>query len=303
MNSGLPPITSTTRAEQTRPSAPLVSPETLAAAGSLPPIVLGDVAYAIGRQTILKDVSLAVNKGEIYVVMGLSGSGKTTLLRLMIGLAKPTKGRVVLFGQTTSECPEEVMNQLRRRMGMVFQYSALFDSLTVGENVAFPLREHTRLPKKDIKTVVEQKLALVGMSGTENLFPGQLSGGMKKRVGIARGLALDPQVILYDEPTSGLDSLHATRIDHLIVQLRDTLGVTSVLVTHDPQVARMMADRVGVIHQGRMLAQGSLEQVCSSEDDMVQQLVHCRPEGPLAREMASVTDQQGAEWKREPDTN
>jgi len=261
------------------------SPEVAGVDGSTHPIILERVTYAIGRKTILKDISLAVGKGEIYVVMGLSGSGKTTLLRLMIGLAKPSRGRVWLFGNDTSALSEEELNRLRRRMGMVFQYSALFDSITVGRNVAFPLREHTHLSRAEIERVVAQKLSQVGLPGTENLLPTQLSGGMKKRVGVARALALDPEVMLYDEPTSGLDTLYGARINRLILELRQRLGVTSVVVTHDPEVARLMADCVGVIHEGTMLAEGTPQQVCSSEDGLVQQLMHCRPEGPLALDL------------------
>jgi phospholipid/cholesterol/gamma-HCH transport system ATP-binding protein len=252
-----------------------------ASAEASSPLILEGVTYIIGRQTILKDVFLTIARKEICVVMGLSGSGKTSLLRLMIGLAKPSEGRVMLFGNDITDCSEDALNQLRRRMGMVFQYSALFDSLSVGENVAFPLRQHTHLPKEAIEATVEQKLALVGLPGTENLFPDQLSGGMKKRVGIARALALDPEMILYDEPTSGLDSLNAARINNLIMELRENLGVTSVVVTHDAEVVKTMADRVGILHEGILRAHGSLEEICSSEDALVRQLVHCHPEGPI----------------------
>lgn len=180
-------------------------------------IRLENVSVTIGGRHILKNINLQINTGEIMVIIGASGSGKSTLLRLLIGLQKPTSGKIFIDNREISLLTEDEMNQIRLQMGMVFQYSALFDFMTVGENVAFGLREHSDKSEEEIKHIVRRKLRMVGLFGHENYWPNELSGGMKKRVGLARAVASDPQIVLYDEPSAGLDPIMSTTIDRLIV--------------------------------------------------------------------------------------
>ena len=196
-------------------------------------ISLRDITLAYEHQIILDHISLDIHKGETLAILGASGSGKSTILRILIGLQKPSSGQIFLEGRELSSLSEQAWNKVRGRMGMVFQYSALFDSLTVGENVAFGLRQHTSLKEPDIRRIVAEKLALVGLVGIEDKMPNELSGGMKKRVSLARAIVLNPEIILYDEPTAGLDPLRSASINELIVSLQQQLKVTSILVTHD----------------------------------------------------------------------
>ena len=241
-------------------------------------ITLQQVTYRVGEAGILDSLSLTLRRREIVGILGLSGSGKTTLLRLIMGLIRPTAGEVVVFGKPASRLPEAQYDSLRLRMGMVFQYAALFDSLTVGENVAFPLREHRGMKGAALRDRVADLVGMVGMSGTEPMYPAQLSGGMRKRVGIARALALAPEVMLYDEPSSGLDPLTAAMIDDLIVRLRDSLGVASLVVSHHVANVLAIADGVGVVDQGRLAFWGSPAEARASEVPIVKAFLRGRAE-------------------------
>jgi len=244
---------------------------------------LQEVGYDVGGRTVLEGITLEVDKGEILGVLGLSGSGKTTLLRVIMGLVRPSRGRLILFGEEATHLPEAAFDRLRMRMGLVFQYAALFDSLTVEDNVAFPLREHRRLSGARLRARVDELLALVGMEGTNRLYPAQLSGGMRKRVGIARALALGPELMLYDEPSSGLDPLTAAMIDDLIVHLRDAVGVASVVVSHHvPNVLRI-AGALGVLDEGRLVFRGTPSEARSAQVPIVQALLKVGAEAAVVQ--------------------
>lgn len=238
------------------------------------------VYQTFGDRHILKDVSLSIKDGETMVILGASGSGKSTLLKLIIGLLRPTSGKVLVNGKDMGQLSEEEMNEERRSMGMVFQYSALFDSLSVKENVAFGLRRHTRLSEEEIDAIVKEKLHLVGLDGIEDLMPANLSGGMKKRVSLARAIALEPKIILYDEPTAGLDPIRSTDISLLIKETQKVLHATSVVVTHDLKSAEMIADRMAFLYKGSFLAVGTTEELYASKDERVRQFMNGLPSNP-----------------------
>ena len=246
-----------------------------------PVIELKQVRYLADSASVLDGVNLTVNRGEVVGVMGRSGTGKTTLLRLIMGLAFPAEGQVLVGGENVSALSERDLERLRLSMGMVFQGAALFDSMTVAENVAFALVEHRRARGEDLAGRVRKLLEMVGMVGAEAKLPAELSGGMRKRVGIARALALEPEVVLYDEPTAGLDPISAANIDHLVVRLRDQLGVTSVLVSHDVQSLRRVCDRVALLHHGKFIATGTPSELENSADPAVKQFLSGSEEGPL----------------------
>lgn len=243
-------------------------------------ISIRHVYQTFGSRQILKDVSLTVKDGETMVILGASGSGKSTLLKLIIGLLTPTSGEVLVDGKDMSRLSEEELNKARRNMGFVFQYSALFDSMNVKENVAFGLRMHTKLPEEEIDRIVKEKLHLVGLDGIENLMPSSLSGGMKKRVSLARAIALEPKIILYDEPTAGLDPIRSTDISLLIKHTQKALHATSVVVTHDLKSAEMIADRMAFLYKGSFLAIGRPEDLKASEDERVRQFMEGLPSDP-----------------------
>ncbi|WP_299144228.1 ABC transporter ATP-binding protein [uncultured Dialister sp.] len=243
-------------------------------------ISIRHVYQTFGSRQILKDVSLTVKDGETMVILGASGSGKSTLLKLIIGLLKPTSGEVLVDGKDMGRLSEEELNKARRNMGFVFQYSALFDSMNVKENVAFGLRMHTKLPEEEIDRIVKEKLHLVGLDGIENLMPSSLSGGMKKRVSLARAIALEPKIILYDEPTAGLDPIRSTDISLLIKHTQKALHATSVVVTHDLKSAEMIADRMAFLYKGSFLAIGRPEELKASKDERVRQFMEGLPSDP-----------------------
>jgi len=246
-------------------------------------IELDHVHLTLAGREILRNVSLVIDKGEVATIMGLSGCGKTSTLRLMMGLAQPTQGRVVIAGQDISAMRERDLNSVRRQMGMVFQYAALFDSLSVWENVAFGLlrQRKKKFTRDQIDATVHEKLEAVGLEGVEKLFPAELSGGMQKRVGMARALALSPQIVLYDEPTSGLDPVRATTIDDLIVQLRDRFGVTSVVVSHDVQSAMRISNKIAMLYNGTVIASGTPEEIQSDANPVVKQFIGGLSDGPI----------------------
>lgn len=243
-------------------------------------ISIRHVYQTFGSRQILKDVSLTVKDGETMVILGASGSGKSTLLKLIIGLLTPTSGEVLVDGKDMGRLSEEELNKARRNMGFVFQYSALFDSMNVKENVAFGLRMHTKLPEEEIDRIVKEKLHLVGLDGIENLMPSSLSGGMKKRVSLARAIALEPKIILYDEPTAGLDPIRSTDISLLIKHTQKALHATSVVVTHDLKSAEMIADRMAFLYKGSFLAIGRPEELKASKDERVRQFMEGLPSDP-----------------------
>jgi len=237
-------------------------------------IKLVDVNKEFSGKAALKHIHMEIRRGETLAIIGGSGSGKSTLLRLLIGLIRPTSGEIWFDEQEVSRISEKEWDKLRLSMGMVFQYSALFDSMTVGENVAFGLREHTDYDEEKIQSIVREKLHLVGLDDVEEMMPNELSGGMKKRVSLARAIAINPRVIFYDEPSSGLDPIMTTKIDELIVNTQKALDVTSVVVTHDMASACRIADRIAMIYEGELIALEPVERFRESEDPRVQAFFH-----------------------------
>jgi phospholipid/cholesterol/gamma-HCH transport system ATP-binding protein len=239
-------------------------------------VVVRDLWKTFGARTALAGVSLTVRHTETLVVMGPSGCGKSVLLKHLVGLHRPDRGEVLVFGQSVPALSDAALDVLRLRIGVVFQSAALFDSLTVADNVAFPLRRHHLLDPAAIGQRVKELLALVELEGTERVMPAALSGGMRKRVGIARALALQPLLVLYDEPTSGLDPLTARTVDDLILRLRADLGVTSVVVTHDLDSAFRLGDRIAVMEAGRLEATGRPDELMASPDALVRRFLSTR---------------------------
>lgn len=239
-------------------------------------ISLRQLNITFGTHTVLDNIDLDVYKGETLAVLGPSGTGKSTVLRSMIGLLEPNGGQIFIQGEDVSGIDEDGWNRLRMKMGMVFQYSALFDFLTVGENVAFGLRQHTDKSNEEIQGIVTQMLDLVGLPGTQDLYPAELSGGMKKRVGLARAIAVNPEIVLYDEPTAGLDPIMSRNISRLIKKTQEQLHVTSVLVTHDMQSAFYAADRVAMLYEGHIVAIGTAEEMKNSTNPIVKAFIEGR---------------------------
>lgn len=239
-------------------------------------ISLRQLNITFGTHTVLDNIDLDVYRGETLAVLGPSGTGKSTVLRSMIGLLEPNGGQIFIQGEDVSGLDEDGWNRLRMKMGMVFQYSALFDFLTVGENVAFGLRQHTDKSDEEIQGIVTQMLDLVGLPGTQDLYPAELSGGMKKRVGLARAIAVNPEIVLYDEPTAGLDPIMSRNISRLIKKTQEQLHVTSVLVTHDMQSAFYAADRVAMLYEGHIVAIGTAEEMKNSTNPIVKAFIEGR---------------------------
>ena len=249
---------------------------------SEPVIVVHDLVTHYGGRLVLDQVSLEVHRRETLVILGGSGCGKSTLLRHLVGLARPTSGSVRLFGEDICRIPESELNRIRRRIGMSFQGSALLNSMTVGENVALPLREHTRLEDSTIRVMARMKLDQVGLAGVEDYLPSQLSGGMKKRAGVARALAMDPEILLFDEPSAGLDPVIAAGIDHLILKLKAAFGVTIVVVTHELASAFLIADRILLLDKGRVIACGTPQEIRASRHPRVRQMLDRQPDSEAA---------------------
>ncbi len=244
-------------------------------------IELMGVRKSFGAQAVLRGVDLAVPRGEITVIIGRSGGGKSVILKHIIGLIKPDAGRVLVGGEDITAMDDRRLNLVRRRFGMLFQDAALFDSMNVGDNVAFPLREHTDLGPREIARVVADKLGLVGLSGVEHKMPSQLSGGMRKRVGLARAIALEPEIILFDEPTTGLDPIMTDAINRLIRDTQQRLGVTCVVISHDLEGAFAVAHHIAMLYEGRIIAMGSPGEIRQSEDAVVRQFLAGSAEGPI----------------------
>ena len=233
-------------------------------------IKIKNICKEFNGKPALKNINMEIKDGETLAIIGGSGSGKSTLLRLMIGLIRPTSGELWIGDQEISHLSDSELDKVRLRMGIVFQYSALFDSMTVVDNVAFGLREHTKLSEKEISKIVAEKLELVGLPGMENYMPGELSGGMKKRVSLARAIAFEPEIIFYDEPSSGLDPIMTAKIDELIVSTQKQLNVTSIVVTHDMVSACHIADRIAMIYEGELIAIDTVENFKKLQDERVQ---------------------------------
>lgn len=251
-------------ARATQAATRAVGRATDGADAALPMIELEGVTKAFGGRPVLRGIDLALARGEIFTLLGGSGSGKSVLLKHMVGLLRPDTGRVRIDGRDTEQFRERDWVEARRRIAYVFQGSALFDSLSVRENVAYGLREHLRPTEAEVDARVAECLGQVGLEGIESRMPAELSGGMRKRVAVARAIALAPEVILYDEPTTGLDPANARRIGHLVAALRHDLGVTSAVVTHDLELAFAISDRVGLLAGGRLVASGTCDEVRAS---------------------------------------
>ena len=244
-------------------------------------IVVQNISKIFGTLKVLDNVSMEIYKGETFVILGGSGSGKSTMLRIMAGGIKPTSGKVYFDGTDLSTLKERDAEKIKRRFGMSFQSSALMDFLTVEENVSLPLREHTTLDKSIINIISKMKLGLVGLQGFEDYYPSQLSGGMKKRVGLARAIAMDPEVVFYDEPTAGLDPVVCAVIDKLILDLTKKLKLTSVVVTHNMESVFRIADRVAMLYRGNLLQVGTPEEIKNSNDPIIKQFINGEIEGPI----------------------
>ena len=238
-----------------------------------PVIKIRKLKIAFGSKVVLNEIDLDIFPGETLAVIGPSGTGKSTVLKVLTGLLAPTSGSVVVEGQETSSFDEAQWDELRKHMGVVFQYSALFDFLTVGENVAFGLRRHFSLPEEEVQARVDELLKLVGLPDAKNMMPAELSGGMKKRVGLARALAMQPQIVFYDEPTAGLDPVMTMTISRLIRQTQRQFGVSSLLVTHDMESVFTSADRVAMLYNGKIVQVGTVEEIKNSTNPVVRAFI------------------------------
>jgi phospholipid/cholesterol/gamma-HCH transport system ATP-binding protein len=245
-------------------------------------IDIEDLHKSFNTKVVLAGLTLSIEHGETMVVIGGSGTGKSVLLKHVIGLMSPDHGRVLVEGQEVGQLNEARLIELRKKFGMLFQGSALFDSLSVWENVGFWLTQHTKLSPRQVREAAREKLALVGLKNVEDLMPAELSGGMKKRVGLARAIAHDPQIMLYDEPTTGLDPIMADVINELIIRLKEQLKVTSIAITHDMTSAYKIADRIAMLYQGRIQEVGTPDEIRGSADPVVRQFIAGSAEGPIA---------------------
>jgi phospholipid/cholesterol/gamma-HCH transport system ATP-binding protein len=241
--------------------------------GDGPHIVVEGLGKRFGAFVALEDVDMTIPRGDVTVIIGGSGAGKTTLLKILIGLDRPTSGSIRIDDLDIAKLSERELNRVRQRFGMVFQYSALLDSMDVLDNVAFPLREHTRLKEREIRERVRDKLAVLGLEGAESKYPSELSGGMRKRVGLARALMMEPEVVMYDEPTSGLDPITSRMVDDLILETRDRFGVTSVVISHDMAGALRMADQIVLLAKGRVVAAGQPRELVEADIELLRDFV------------------------------
>ncbi len=245
-------------------------------------ITVRDIHKSYGSRAVLRGVSFAAERRKVTHIFGTSGGGKSTLLKIMIGALKPDAGEVRFGDSDILKLRGRELDPFRKKIGMLFQHGALINSLTVSENVALPIREHTALDDNIIKIMVKMKLELVGLRDFEDLYPLQLSGGMQKRVALARALALDPELVFFDEPTSGLDPIVAAVITKLIADLNRLLGITCIVVTHAVEEAMRTADKIIMLYRGRVLAEGTPKDICDSTDPVVQQFITGSPDGPIS---------------------
>jgi len=240
-----------------------------------------DLNKSFGQNRVLCGVSLTVEKGETMVVIGQSGSGKSVLIKHLIGLLKPDSGEIFVDGTEITRLNEYALQRLTKKFGMLFQGAALFDSMTVAENVSFGLERQTSYAQEKIRELVTESLARVGLRGVEGMMPHELSGGMKKRVGLARAIAYRPEIMLYDEPSTGLDPIRADSINDMINMLKKEMGVTSVVITHDMVSANKIADRIAMLYKGVIIEVGTPEEISHSENEIIQQFIHGHAEGPI----------------------
>ena len=264
-----------------QPALSTVQANALAPAPSTALVELRDVTFGYGARPVLKNLSLSVPRGKVTALMGASGGGKTTVLRLIGGQQRAQGGEVLFDGKNVGDMDDVRLYAARRRMGMLFQFGALFTDLSVFDNVAFPLREHTRLSEPLVRDIVLMKLGAVGLRGARDLMPSEISGGMARRVALARAIALDPELVLYDEPFAGLDPISLDTSARLIRQLNDALGITSLVVSHDVAETFRIADQVVVLANGKLAAQGTPAEVRASTDPLVHQFVNASAEGPV----------------------
>lgn len=246
-----------------------------------PLVELRSLTFGYGERAILDNVTLTVPRGKVTALMGASGGGKTTVLRLIGGQIRGQSGQTLFDGQDVTTMGPKALYEARRRMGMLFQFGALFTDMSVYDNVAFPLREHTQLPEVLVRDIVLMKLNAVGLRGARDLMPSELSGGMARRVALARAIALDPELVMYDEPFAGLDPISLGTAARLIRELNDAMGLTSIVVSHDLDETFHIADQVIVLANGRIAAQGTPDEVRHSEDPLVKQFVNALPDGPV----------------------
>jgi phospholipid/cholesterol/gamma-HCH transport system ATP-binding protein len=259
----------------TEPKKPAIDPGSATAAPARPKvhIQIDDLRKSFGKNKVLHGISMTINRGETAVIIGGSGAGKTTLLRILIGLEKPTSGKILVDGFDMTPLTGQELNRFRRKFGMVFQYSALLDSLTVFDNVAFPLVEHSKLSTKDIREKVLDMLKTLGLEGKHVLFPSELSGGMRKRVGLARALMLEPEILIYDEPTSGLDPLTSRMVDELIEETRQRFGTTNIVISHDMASTFRIAHRAFLVIQGLVVAHGPPDELANGASEVARDFI------------------------------
>lgn len=244
-------------------------------------ITFKHVHKSFGPQKVLDDVSLEIPNGQTTVIIGPSGTGKSVFIKLLVGLLKPDQGEIFIEDQEISKLPDRDLYEVRKKFGMLFQDGALFDSMNVADNIAFPLRQHTRKTEKEILSVVRSKLAQVGLPNVEHKFPGELSGGMRKRVGIARALALEPKYVLFDEPNSGLDPVMSDAIDKLILRMQQELGLTFIVISHDLEGTFQIADRIAMLYKSKLIAAGPANEVRNTDNPIIKQFFSRSAEGPI----------------------
>jgi phospholipid/cholesterol/gamma-HCH transport system ATP-binding protein len=263
-------------------------------------VVVEGLTKSFGKHLVWRDVSLSLPAGEVSVMLGPSGTGKTVFLKALVGLVRPDQGRVLVDGIDTASCSERQLYQARKLFGVMFQDGALFGSLSLFDNVAFPLREHTKLTESEVRRVVLEKMDMVGLAGEGHKFPGEISGGMRKRAGLARALVLDPQIILCDEPDSGLDPVRTAYLSQLLIDLNAEIDATILIVTHDIQIARTVPDNIGMLFRGNLVMFGPREVLLTSEHPVITQFVNGRKIGPIGMseekdEVALALEQAGQE--------
>ncbi len=258
-------------------------------------IEITDLTKSFGKQLIWGDVTLTVPAGEICVMLGPSGTGKSVLLKTIIGLLKPDKGEVIIEGVDIASCSERDLYEIRKLFGVLFQDGAMFGSMNLYDNIAFPLREHTKKSESEIRKIVMEKLDLTGLLGTEDKLPGEISGGMRKRAGLARALVLDPEIVLFDEPDSGLDPVRTSFLNQLIVDLNAQIDATFLIVTHDINTARTVPDNIGLLYHKHLAMFGPREMLLSSEEPVVRQFLNAQVVGPIGMSEEKDADELEAE--------
>ena len=262
-------------------------------------IKIEDLSKSFGKQLIWGDVTLTIPAGEISVMLGPSGTGKSVLLKTIIGLLKPDKGSVVIEGTDIASCSEKELYEIRKLFGVLFQDGAMFGSMNLYDNVAFPLREHTKKSESEIRDVVMEKMDLVGLLGAEDKLPGEISGGMRKRAGLARALVLEPEIVLFDEPDSGLDPVRTAFLNQLIVDLNAQIDATFLIVTHDVNTARTVPDNIGLLYHRHLAMFGPREMLLSSEEPVVRQFLNAQKVGPIGMSEEKDADELEAEKDEE----